>query len=88
MKTTKEQVLKAAETSPEAKQALQELFPDAFEPEWESFEGFKVSYDPYMSVSGSGSLARKGLYLSRNWDWLLTIDNCGDQILQARKKKK
>ncbi len=63
MKTTKEQILKAAETSPEAKEALKELFPEAFEPEWETFEGFRSYTDPYIERRFTGNLKGKGLYL-------------------------
>ena len=35
LKITKEKVLRASETCPDAKMVLRELFPDAFENEWE-----------------------------------------------------
>ena len=63
MKTTKEKVLKAAETSPEAKEALKELFPEAFEPKFETFEGFESYSEPYILRRSTGNLRGKGLYL-------------------------
>ncbi len=86
MKTTKEQVLKAAETSPEAKEALKELFPEAFEPEFETFEGFESHYNPYIDRRDQGNLEGKGLFLSKFWSWSIAIDDQGIQVLQAVKK--
>ena len=86
MKTTKEQVLKAAETSPEAKEALTKLFPEAFEPEFETFEGFQFFANPYIARRGRGNLKGKGLCLDGDCNWSIAIDDEGVQILQAVKK--
>ena len=86
MKTTKEQVLKAAEASPEAKEALKQLFPEAFKPEFETFEGFKGHLSPYIAKRNSGNLKGKGLYLHSGYDWSIAIDDEGARILQAVRK--
>jgi len=86
MKTTKEQVLKAAETSPEAKEALKELFPEAFEPEFETFEGFKSCKEPYIQTRNTGNLEGKGLYLDSHYNWSIATDDAGYKVLQAVEK--
>ncbi len=88
MKTTKEQVMKAAETSPEAKEALKGLFPEAFEPEFEAFERFEEFKSPYIARRHNGNLRGKGLHLDTSWSWSIAIDDRGCQVLQAVKKQR
>lgn len=67
-------------------EALKELFPEAFEPEWETFEGFEDHSDPYMSRRNLGNLKRKGLHLDAYYNWSIATDDEGVQVLQAVKK--
>jgi len=87
MKTTKEKVLKAAKTSPEAKEALKELFPEAFEPEFETFEDYEETIaQPSMWIHNNGSLKGKGLKCSPSYKWSIAVDDDGYQVIQAVKK--
>jgi len=97
---SKEQILEAAKTSKEAKQALRKLFPSYFEDE-EYFDFSKCShytfflgdnkpvgfYNTSIQIRRTGNLQNKGFFLSCDLNWKIVIDNKGQKVLVPTKKQ-
>ena len=84
-----EQILKAAATSPEAKLALKELFPDVFkEDKYFDLSGFQTQTigGLYFAKRASGNFYQKALYLTPFANWELVTDDEGIQCLVPTKK--
>lgn len=88
---TKEQILEAAATSPEAKQALEKLFPEYFEEELNLYKRTGIGDRSLFNVHGNASNSMiairdyKSFYLSNEFDWKLK--DFGDfQTLVPTKK--
>lgn len=95
MKTpTKEQILEAAKTSPEAKDALKKLFPEVFE-EDKYFDltelnggsqSFGTRIGNLMCIRTCGEYANKAFFLADFYKWEIKIDNLGYECLIPTKK--
>ena len=93
MKTTKERVLKAAEKCSAAKEALKELFPEAFQAEPFEFGkeheiGTRATPDDPLFIGGGLApigLAGKCLMVHSDYDMEIT-ESCGHKCLIFRKK--
>lgn len=89
LKITKKRVQKAAESCSQAKEVLQELFPEAFEG-----EGLQeINYDNLTDfvMIGYGlapSKEYKGqcIVLNSNCEWEFTKNHVGNHVLIPRKK--
>jgi hypothetical protein len=89
LKVTKDRVLKTAESCGEAKRVLQQLFPEAFETPFETFEGFPEyanRNNVYIARRGCGNLAKQSLHLGYRFVWSVETDSEGYQCLRARRK--
>jgi hypothetical protein len=89
--TTAAKVKKAAETCPDAKRVLKELFPDVFKHDgYEDFAGCPPMYKPdgtaLLERRGSGDWGGRGLFLNTRYQWDIVRDNEGYQTLTARRK--
>ena len=101
---TKEQILEAAKSSKEIKQALKKLCPDAFEDEeyfnlsalidGDSIFFFFLSNNAgfpskfFLNVRGVGRLKNKAFFLTSACNWKLEKDNLGVLCLIPTKKIK
>lgn len=88
MKTTREELLKAAETNPEAKEALKKLFPEAFDCVITKKDDRYYLNDKrvYMDVRGSGEYRDRAIYLRSNFNYELVVDSSGLTCLVVREK--
>jgi hypothetical protein len=99
---SKEQILEAAKTSPEARKALIELFPEIFQ-EKKYFDLSKLPkplfsnedarsagfYDKnFLQVRKYDTYANKAFYLSNHYNWELVEDETGMLCLIPTKKEK
>jgi len=92
---TKEQILEAAKTSPEAKEALTKLFPTVFEDE-KSIDLRKLIIDGYWQIftleqaKAAGvdvsNLKHKAFYLCDDYNWEFERDNGGYLCLIPTRK--
>lgn len=79
---TKEQILKGAEKSQEAKEVLKELFPEVFEPKILSCHELNEN----MNIRRCGNYKNKSIWLSPYLDWGIVTDDLGVKVLIATKK--
>lgn len=82
---TKEQVLEAASTSKEAKDALVKLFPKYFEDD-KYVDLTKESIGNFLCIRENGKYKHKGFYLVGQYDWEITKDDRGVLVLLPTKK--
>lgn len=91
MKTpTKEQVLEAAKTSTEAKEALQKLFPEVFEDKYfdlSGFKDFKFSDNFFIERRVDMEYKNKSLYLDSRVNWEIKRDSHDLLCLIPTKKQ-
>lgn len=85
MTPTKEQVLEAASTSKEARNALVKLFPKYFEDEKYVDIEDNVMYK-YMCRRDGGKYAGKGFYLIPEYNWEIFVEENGVQTLIPTKR--
>lgn len=83
---TKEQVIEAASTSKEAKDALVKLFPKYFEEEKYIHINDNKKIVHYLWVRGDGEYKYKGFYLKIDYDWKIVEDKNKTLVLVPTKK--
>lgn len=85
---TKEQVLEAASTSKEAKDALVKLFPKYFEDDkYVYIENEEKITKRFLYTRMEGKYKNKGFYLSSEFNWEIIKDNSGVLVLLPTKKE-
>jgi hypothetical protein len=84
---TKEQILEAAATSPEAKQALEKLFPEYFK-NIITIEGGKFFICDSLALSiEEGKFGNKDVefHLESSFDWVMKPSSLGYQLIPTKK---
>ena len=89
LKVSREGVLAAAKSCPQAKAVLEKLFPAVFVDEvefWVPPEKF-VSGTVQVDKRVEGKFRGKGLYLCRSYKWTIETDEFNVNVLVGRKRK-
>lgn len=85
LEITPDKVLSAAKKCPQAKEVLQEMFPEVFEDDKLTKVGFTNDFIEIRNYEDS-EYHKKAFWLSKCWNWEIKEDNCGSLCLIPTKK--